>query len=103
MNRSMVFAMMFAVVGLLFCGMPAKSYAAKAVGMTCQQRFEHYDINHTGKVTLPDYEMGYANGQYVGTVPMPTSPPAFIEFDQLDHGNKGYLTESDFCANPNKA
>jgi len=97
MKRLIVLLVLFAAVGLLLWG--AGNAAAAKGDENCQLRFRTYDINRDGMVSPEEYKMTYDEGQYMGTVPNPAGQtPSFIQFDYLDRGDKGYLTEADFCA-----
>jgi len=97
MTRLMVSTLLFVAVGLLLYPMMGTSNAAKAIE-SCDLRFESYDTDHDGMITLQEYQTTYDRGQYAGTVPSPGGKaPSFVVFAYLDRGEKGYLTPGDFC------
>ena len=97
MKKLIVLLFVFAAASMLLWGV---GNAVAGGGYdNCQVRFEKYDINKDGMVSPEEYKMTYDEGQYMGTVPNPAGQtPAFIQFGSLDTGDKGFLTEADFCA-----
>lgn len=96
MRKLIMLLFVLAAASMLLWGVG--SAVAGAGDENCQRRFLKYDINRDGMVTPEEYKMTYDEGQYMGTVPTPSGTPAFISFDFLDAGAKGFLTEADFCA-----
>jgi hypothetical protein len=97
MRKLIMLLFVLAAASMLLWGVG--NAVAGAGDLNCQERFHKYDINRDGMVTPEEYKMTYNEGQYMGTVPNPSGQtPAFIEFDSLDTGAKGFLTEADFCA-----
>ena len=95
------FSRRFAIVALAMTILGAPLAHAQIRG-----NFDAADTNHDGRVTLQEFEAYAAHRLATGKGPMaarfrelsPDQQTARLQqrFDQMDHGNKGYLDRNDW-------